>query len=68
MKVFTCTGFEGHYPVGTAAVVVADNEAEARDQLVMCLALNGLPQDRPLEIKELSLAIRTAVILNDGNY
>ena len=28
MKVFVSTTFEGHYPVGTAAVVVAENETE----------------------------------------
>ena len=33
MKVFTCTKFTGHWPVGSAAVVIAETAAEAAEDL-----------------------------------
>lgn len=42
-RVYKAYGFRGHYPVGTAAVIVAQDEAEARKLLDEALAAQGLP-------------------------
>ena len=68
MKVFTCTNFEGFYPVGTAAVVVAENVTEADMLLRNKLNSIGLSQDDELILEELSLNSSVVVILRDGNY
>ena len=68
MKVFTCTNFEGFYPVGTAAVVVAENVTEADMLLRNKLNSIGLQQDDELILEELSLNSSVVVILRDGNY
>ena len=69
MRLFTCTSFTGHYPVGTAAVVVATSEESARQILHMSLVaqgLEGLNADDALE--ELDTSTPTVHILCDGNY
>ena len=75
MKVFTCDDFKGHYPVGTAAVVVAENIVEARKLLDAELARLGLAQDhghpsRPysFSLTQLHTSKPTVIILCDGNY
>ena len=45
MKVFTCRDFTGFYPVGTAAVVVAEDIGAATVALRNALIDNGLPGD-----------------------
>ena len=69
MKVWTNTTFSGHYPVGTAAVVVAETAEQAAQLLQTALAERGLrgpvtadqfvllPVDQP-----------RAVVLLDGDY
>jgi hypothetical protein len=42
MKVFTISGFKGKWPVGTMAIVVAENAEEAAHELAHELALRGL--------------------------
>lgn len=42
MRAWTCTEFDGHYPVGTAAVVVAENEDVALHWMVKELKFLGL--------------------------
>lgn len=75
MKVFTCDDFKGHYPVGTAAVVVADDINVARQMLADHLKTLGLPQDdghpsRPhrFSLTQLHTSKPQVIILNDGNY
>jgi hypothetical protein len=67
MYVFTCNDFEGFYPVGTAAVVVANNEEEAKKMLIDELDKRGLPQTDPTLtfVHTLSPSVH---ILCDGNY
>lgn len=69
MKVFTCKGFRGHNPVGTAAVVVAQSAEEAALLLTGHLHAIGLPQtieaSRMEEVKTDSLHVR---VLCDGDY
>jgi hypothetical protein len=69
VKVWTNTKFHGHWPVGTAAVVVAETAEQAADLLRPALAARGLhgpvtpdqfvlvPVDQPL-----------AVVLLYGDY
>lgn len=69
LRVWTCTTFEGHHPVGTSAVIVADDKEEARRLLNSALICAYLP---PLldkdELVELDLEKAHAVVLQDGDY
>lgn len=68
MKVFTCTTFEGCYPVGTAAVVVALDEAEAVRLLGLELAKRGLRLSSDDIFMEIPLHQTAAIVLRDGDY
>jgi hypothetical protein len=71
MKVYTCTAFKGHYPVGTSAIVVAENRSHAAHLLTLQIIANSLPEQMPLSFEdmvEVDLTICGATILNDGNY
>ena len=68
MKLYTCTNFEGHYPVGTAAVVVATDKAHAFELLAAELARLGLKQSHPLQFNERDMSVGAVFVLNDGNY
>ncbi len=72
MQVFTCNNFSGHYPVGTSAVIVAADAAQAKAMLLEKLAATGLPQGPAdaANIEIVRVATRTAsvTILQDGNY
>lgn len=68
MKAFTCTDFEGHYPVGTAAVIIADNAEDAEIAILKELGSIGLPQKHAIRITEISLLSAGVFILADGNY
>lgn len=78
MKVFTCTTFTGHYPVGAAAVVVAEDKEAALPLLVIELqrvGLAGMKADNngptPLtfsDLREIPLVSGTVSVLVDGNY
>jgi len=65
VTVYTCTDFRGHWPVGTAAVVVAQDETEARALLDSALAAQGLGGDYTLTPLPLSPGV---CILADGDY
>lgn len=67
--VYTCTCFEGHWPVGVSAVVVAESRAEAAKLLEAELAKQGLAQDVPAEyLEELDESESKAVVLQNGEY
>ena len=70
MQVWTCTNHENFWPVGAASVVVAENEAQAREILTAALHKRGLGQQMPedLELKPLNTTDAHAVVLWDGNY
>lgn len=69
MKVFYSNDFRGHWPVGTAAIVVAKDQDEARRLLIIQAKFRGLDlSDDDFTLKELSTDWRGAVILADGNY
>lgn len=69
-KIYTCKTFTGHWPVGTAAVVIAKNQIEAADKLNAALKEVGLKGDaEPSEMVLFPLGPNDDVrILNDGNY
>lgn len=69
MRVWTCNDFKGYWPVGSAAVVVADSESEARaalDDELRRMGLDGL-RDRD-EVVELDTTSPRVSVLWDGNY
>ena len=70
-QVFTFTGFGGHYPVGTAAVVVAKSKSEAIMLMDEQLSESGLPaldEQEGVKISLVDLDVYQAIILLDGNY
>jgi hypothetical protein len=70
MKVFTADGFRGHYPVGTAAVIMAENEEQALLLLNDELKKHDLPVTTMADsgITHRKTNIADVVILCDGNY
>ncbi len=72
MKTFTFTGFTGHYPVGTAAVVVAEGLSAAWGLLSRELEKSGLPamnlDDDAIQVVEMDSNTQKVEILLDGNY
>ena len=68
MKVFTCNDFEGHWPVGSAAVMVATDEDSARAILLGWLHENGLPQKSKVTVVELPTGNTGIRVLVDGEY
>lgn len=49
MNIYTCTDFKGHYPVSTAAVVIAQDRESAAAKLNGDLRNLGLPGDATQE-------------------
>ncbi len=69
MKVFTNNSFKGHYPVGTAAVVVAETQEEAAMWLNNHLDTAGLCGDvKPEHMHEVELKRSAVHILCNGDY
>jgi len=69
MNVYYITGFEGHNPVGTAAVVVANDRGHARRLLDAELKGRGLnPLERDAKFVKIEGAVTQAIVLNDGQY
>ena len=69
LKVFTNKEFTGWYPVGTAAVVVAESKEEAASRLNSALVSKGLePSAKSEDMDFLPQGVGYCRILNDGNY
>lgn len=69
MPVFTRVNFDGHWPVGTSAVVVADTKADAARALEQELSRIGLAQPITPESMEYVPTEEPLVrILDDGDY
>lgn len=70
MRLWTCNDFKGHWPVGSAAVVLAENEDRARELLDAAIKGRSLPDglqsDEP--IVEVDMGVEQAIVLCDGNY
>lgn len=69
IKIWTNTEFDGYFPVGTAAVVIAEDAASAADMLNFILRNSGLEGDAETkDMVEFDLVIGNVSILCDGNY
>ena len=69
MNVYTCSDFPGHYPVSTAAVIVADNEEFARGLLAYEMTKRGLLSGwQTCTLVLLNVSKPHALILLDGDY
>ena len=69
MPVYTHTEFDGHFPVGSSAVVVADNKKEAAELLNARLEQIGLePTAIEDEFEKVKTRTKQVIILNDGSY
>ena len=68
MKIWTNNKFEGHYPVGTGAVVIAGDRADAKTYLDTFLAVMGLPPCDEDDFIEIELKNGLVRILCDGDY
>lgn len=69
MKVWTNNQFCGEWPVGTAAVVVADTAEEAAQALRAHLAPADLGDDvTAAQFKRLPTTKPLVVVLRDGSY
>lgn len=68
MNIYTNNSFGGHWPVGTAAVVQAENAEEAAAILNAELERIGLRGDATAGDMIPLPSGKGVVILNDGNY
>ena len=68
MKLWTNTEFEGHWPVGSGAVVVAETAESAADYLSLFLNERGLENAKVKDMEEMPLVDGQVKILCDGNY
>jgi hypothetical protein len=69
MTVWINTDFQGHWPVGTSAVIVAESKKQAAELLEAELARVGLSQKvDPQSMVEICLTVPGALILQDGDY
>lgn len=69
MNIWTNTNFEGHWPVGVAAVIIADSAEEATELLNLELISEGLkPTAEEKYMEPLDLRRKHAKVLNNGDY
>lgn len=70
IKIWTCNDHLGHHPVGTATVVIAETEADARAMLIDELKQRGLynnTNDEPFTLVEMPLQVGLRMLC-DGDY
>jgi hypothetical protein len=69
-RVFYCTDFEGVWPVGTCAIVVADSADLAALLLRGDLKRRGLDQEKDWkpEMIEVDTDISGSIVILDGEY
>jgi len=71
MKIFYTKDFHGHWPVGSSAIVVAEDRRQARKLLDEQLKEIGLYENNEGEkvnFEELTTEKACAIIINDGDY
>lgn len=68
MRVFTNNRFQGHWPVGTAAVVCAETKEEAAEYLNIALKKEGLGPVDVADMSEFHVFDGEVRVLCDGNY
>lgn len=67
MNIYTCNDFKGFWPVGTAAVIVADDTDQAERLLIQALKDKKLPTD-DFTLVQLNTEIPVVRVLRDGDY
>ena len=67
-KIWTHNDFQGHWPVGTAAVVIAETQGAAAQILDAELKKIGLPPCEAKGFVELPFSLGEVRILCDGDY
>ena len=69
MKFYTCTNHDGHWPVGVASVIFADDKRHARRLLDKVLVAHHLrpSKHKPYDLKEVPIEYG-AYVLHDGEY
>jgi len=69
LKLYYCNTFKGHWPVGTSAIVFAENEEMAIHRLLQTLEVYHLPQEETPKMVHVPFpAEPETIILQDGNY
>lgn len=71
MRLFSCTNFNGFYPVGVAAIIWAESPEKATEQLNESLRNRGLEgNSNVVDMHEIHTEGQDpfVTILNDGNY
>ena len=69
LKIWTNTGFTGHYPVGVAAVIIATDAKHATKLLNEHLKSIGLPGDaKESGMRAIIATDARVIILNNGDY
>lgn len=69
MRVFYSNDFRGHWPVGTAAVIVARNLDEAYTLMLSKLIGMGLGKDQSdFTVHEVATDATGVIVLQDGDY
>lgn len=68
LKVYTCNSFSGHWPVGSAAVVIAESDEEAAKMLEERLSEIGLKQDIDESQMIQASTEKQVIILCDGDH
>ena len=70
MQIYSCTNFEGHWPVPVAAIVVAQDKGHARRLLARELQQRELGKDDPMDwlFEPLETSTIGVHIISDGNY
>jgi len=68
MRVFYSNDFQGYWPVGTSAVIVARDKDEAYVLLLNKLIGLGLGRDKDFTVQELATDHTQVIVLQDGNY
>lgn len=69
MKIYTNTKFIGHYPAGTAAVVIAKSKQHAAEMLEKRLMTEGLDQEvSPDDFEQIPKTQEQVIIMHDGDY
>lgn len=68
MPFYTNNKFKGFYPIGTAAVVIAESQQQAADVLTRALAELGLGPAEVEDMERLPVYYGSVRILNTGDY
>lgn len=72
MKIYTTTDARGHYPIGTAIVIVANDKGHAMRLLIAKCKEDGIPQHEDdlqnIELTIIDPDVAGATILLNGNY